>query len=276
MIVALGSAIAMMTSQLPVDAPRCERQGDTFHLSGRIDAELSACVLNTFSGEVSEVVVNSQGGDADHALLIAEKMEGARFTLRVRGQCSSGCANLILPLAARVVVEPGSYILLHGSLDPEQMEREILRPKARLISRWLRENPNLDRAVLEANYDAATARNYALLERLQAFANRNAIHPGWLFYREPGDRGLGAHVSGRIQRQNPDFVLVEEPLMRSCLPRVQVEPFQAGLESGFIDVRERYGLFRASGGSRSLDLVCSSRSEADQRQARQGPEGGVS
>ena len=259
MILIFSIAMLLSGGDGSVSLPRCERDGHTFYLSGRIDPELSACVQANFAADVSEIVVDSQGGDADQSLLIAEHVEGSRFTLRVRGQCSSGCANLLLPLAERVIVEPGSYILLHGSLDPQQLEREIIRPRQRLISRALRENPHLRRDEVETNYDAATSQTRRLMDRLTVFAARNRIHPGWLFYREAHDRGLGRHVAGRLQGREPTFVLVEEPLIRSCLPHVQVEPFQAGLEASFIENSERFGRFRSSGNMRPMDLVCVSK-----------------
>lgn len=239
-------------------SPRCQKSGDTFQLSGRIDAELNACVQDKFDAGVSEIIVNSQGGNADEALLIAERFEGARFTLTVRGQCSSGCANLFLPLATRVVVEPGSYVILHGTLDPQQIQREAIAPRDDFIDQALRDHPHLDRDLVERNYDAATARNVALLARMNAFTERNRIPKGWLFYREPSDRGLGRYVSGRLRNRNPDSVLVEEPLMRSCLPHIQIEPYQQGLEASFTINRERFESYRRTGGVRSGNLVCRS------------------
>lgn len=261
MLAMLASMILLVVSGPQESSVRCEKVADTFHLSGRIDAELNTCVQANFGQGVSEIIVDSPGGNADEALLIAERLAGEQFTLRVRGRCSSGCANLFLPLAKRVVVEPGSYVALHGTLDPQQIQREAVAPRDRIIAQGLRDNPHLDTAVLERNYDAEMAKNVALMKRMNAFTERNRIPRGWLFYREPRDRGLGRHVAGRLRNRNPDYVLVEEALMRSCLPHIQIDPYQDGLEATFINNRDRFQSFQRAGGARSGDLVC--RFEAD-------------
>lgn len=257
MILSMLMVVAMLTTpQESQAAQSCVQSGAVFTMSGRIDAALSDCVRDHFSDGTTEIVIDSAGGEHEHALAIAERLEKENFTLRVRRRCGSSCANLLLPLANRVIVEPGAYIVLHGSLDPATIERENYAPRARLIDQALAVNPSLRREDVEANLDALNRRAVDLLARTNAFAARNDIHPGWLFYRETGDRGLGKRVSGTLQPRSPEYVLVEERLIRSCLPNVEIEPFQADLETSFINREERYASFQSAGGSRSGDLEC--------------------
>lgn len=256
-ILSMVMAVAMLTSpQEPQAAQRCVQSGAVFTMSGRIDADLSDCVKDRFSDGTSEIIIDSAGGEHEHALAIAERLEKASFTLRVRERCGSSCANLLLPLANRVIVEPEAYIVLHGSLDPAAIERENYASRGRLIDQALAANPSLAREDVEANLDALTRRALDLLAKTNAFMDRNNIHPGWLFYREPGDRGLGTRVSGALQSRSPEYVLVEERLIRSCLPHVEIAPFQANLEASFIDHEEKYASFQRAGGHRSGDLEC--------------------
>lgn len=45
-------------------------------------------------------------------------------------------------------------------------------------------------------------------------------------------------------------------MVRSCLPRVEVEPFQQRLEAGLTNNRAAYARFRRDWGMRSLNLRC--------------------
>lgn len=241
--------------------PPCRQESpSTFVIEGPIDAAMAACVDERFSDASTELVVNSGGGDIRYALDMAERLERAKgLTVRVRVSCYSSCANYLLPLADRLVVEPGATIVLHGGVDPLFLQSDVAdRREARV--RELAKSGRLDRAEAEARYERMLAELRTLMERQRAFAVRHNVGLGWFLYREAGDTGVGRFLEGeRGPRPHPfgwRYLLAEEPMVRSCLPEVEVVPFQAQLERDFIGNRARYGRFRRAEGLRSLHLRC--------------------
>lgn len=242
------------------DPTRCEQvSATTFLLEGPINEAMTDCVRAHLASTTTELVVDSGGGDIKQALDIAELLEPLTLTVRVRGRCYSSCANYFLPLARRLIVEPGAAIVLHGGADPQFLQDEMLERRERRV-REIMADEGVDRTEAEARYGVTVERVRALIDRQQAFAARHNVGMGWFLYREEGDRDMGRWLSGR-RGPKPHlfgwrYMLVEEPLIRSCLPGVEIEPFQQRLEAEFIDNRERYDRFRRAEGLRSLTLEC--------------------
>lgn len=227
-----------------VDAAACRLETpDLFALEGEITSALATCVAAMFQPSTREVILNSMGGDVASALDIAAHFEGRRLTMRVRNACNSSCANYFLPLAGRIVVEPGGLIILHGSVDP-----------------W-----TVERAILSAQDDPAPngpARDGARFERLRAlaarqadFAARNSIPPGWLLYREAGSDGRDIAGLSDDLRPRGRHLLVEEALLRSCLTGADIQPYQDDLQRRWLRSYRRIGLY-LSGIEPSGAAVC--------------------
>lgn len=176
---------------------------ETFVLAGVIDAEMAACVERVMAPTTTQLVLTSRGGKADEAMGIAERFEGRRLTMTVKGECNSSCANYFLPLAGRLIVEPDAVIVLHGGIDPS------------LISRT--------QAAANGMVDSGVDLE-ATAQRQLAFMDRNQINPGWLLYREAGSTAVE-----RLDGAWADFdartkaFLVEETMAKSCLPDTAVE-----------------------------------------------------
>lgn len=220
---------------LTAPAPACRQEtAERFSLTGRIDAAMAECVSAAFQPTTRELILRSPGGDVASALDIAQHFEGRRLTMRVRRQCSSSCANYFLPLAGRIVVESGALIELHGSIDPWTADRVLRRLEAELRTQ------GVAAADIPVRIESARVKFAALVERQAAFADRNRISPGWLLYRTPGSdevRGLDRRpaTAGR-------YLLVEEPMLRSCLPGVEIDPFQAELNRRWLRSMRRLSL----------------------------------
>lgn len=210
---------------------RCRAESPTvLSLTGRIDTELAACVAERLTPAITELVLNSEGGSADAAMDIAERLEGRRLTMRVRQECNSSCANFLLPLAGRLIVEPGALIVQHGSIDPLQVSRAGTPEEAERLAR--------------------TA------QRQRAFAERNLVHPGWLLYRtahrtavDALDGAWGGHTA------ETRAYIVEEQMARSCLGGIEIEPFQDALDRGPLRPDRAERLHRR-GYARSATVVC--------------------
>jgi ATP-dependent protease ClpP protease subunit len=233
---------------------------ETFAISGEINDAMTECVRATLAPTTTELVVDSGGGEIGAALDIVEALETLTLTVRVRNRCYSSCANYFLPIAARLIVEPGAIIVLHGGIDPMAVHTEYVAVRERRIREIMDGDPRLDRAAAEARYEQAIARVRRQVERQRAFAERHNVGLGWFFYREEGDSDMGRYIIGqRGPRPHPfgwRYMVAEEPLVRSCLPDVTVEPFQERLEAEFINNRDRYARFRRAEGLRSLTLEC--------------------
>lgn len=219
--------------------PGCRQETpETFVIHGSIDAAMANCVRERFQLTTRELVLRSPGGDVSSALEIAERFEGRRLTMRVRRQCSSSCANYFLPLAGRIVIEPGGTIVIHGSIDPWTIARMAGR-REEFVAEQMRGGAKAEDA--HARYDQRVASGQALVERQATFAARNRILPGWLLYREAG--ADGGQVTGlSAAPRDGRYILVEESMLRSCLPEVEVETFQADLRRHWLRSFRRLGL----------------------------------
>jgi len=228
-----GAALLMLASCAHVGpgsgeaagAPGCRQETpEVFVLEGRITPALATCVAAAFQPTTREVILNSMGGDVASALDIAGQFEGRRLTMRVRGQCNSSCANYFLPLAGRIVVEPGALILLHGGVDPWTVERTRQQRPA---------GPD----------PTGSGGPGALAARQADFAAQNRIPPGWLLYREARSDGLVVKGLSRSLRPRGRSVLVEEPMLRSCLTGADIEPYQDDLRRRWLGSYRRLGLY---------------------------------
>ena len=85
------------------------------YLSGRIDQSMAEQFSRIDLASQNEIVLESRGGDVDAAFRIAEKISASGKTLRIKGECMSACASILLPSALRRKVEPGALIALHGT-----------------------------------------------------------------------------------------------------------------------------------------------------------------
>lgn len=195
--------------------PRCDvsAEGD-LTLRGSTNAAMLACVQQHSPLAARRVILDSQGGDVASALSIAELLQPLQAEMVVRHNCHSSCANYFLPVARRIVVEPGAWVILHGSIDGHMLaSMEALAAEKGVI------------------FDFR-----ALHDRQMAFAARNDISLGWLSYRtdaefRAGDRGR--HQTGTVETWKAEdpreasirYMVVEEAFMRSCLGNVDIAPF---------------------------------------------------
>lgn len=207
----------------------CRQQtAEVFRIEGSIDPEMAACVEAAWNPTTQVLVLNSPGGDVATALDIAARFEGRGLEMRVEGECNSSCANYFLPLARRIVVEPGAVVMLHGSVDPALRAR-MTDDRAAFLRDRMGEGATPEEA--QAAFDAGVARIDAMIARQAEWAGRNGVPPGWLLYRQPGSTdvvGIEGEPDGDVRRG----LLVEEAMMRSCLPNVEIAPYASRYGSG--------------------------------------------
>ncbi len=202
-------ALALLALAGTARAGSCEQRTPTmFVLKGLIDADLAKCVATRLAPTTTELVVDSQGGQVGAALDIAERLSTLNdLTIRVDGLCMSSCADFFLPMARRLIAEPRAIIALHGGIDPALVSRSAPDKRFALT---------------------------ALAQRQMDFARRRHIPPGWLLYRtaEAPTRVDGLDGAYRwVTSSEPEVYLVEGPMLRTCLPWLDIGDYQARLEA---------------------------------------------
>src|SRR5690606_3703784 len=166
--IALGLALTLGAAQDAMEDPdptRCEQaSAATFVLEGPVNAAMADCVRARLAPTTTELVVDSGGGDIKQALDIAELLEPLTLTVRVRGRCYSSCANYFLPLARRLIIEPGAAIVLHGGADPQFLQDEMVERRERRVRDIMRE-AGVDRTEAETRYETHVDRVRTLIDR---------------------------------------------------------------------------------------------------------------
>lgn len=206
-LLALTALASLSLGGLAKAAPCEQRTATVFVIKGETNQALADCVATTLKSTTTEVMVDSQGGPVGVAIDIAERLAALPdLTLNVTGQCVSSCANYFLPVARRLVTGPRAMILVHGGVDPAQVASAPATKTADLR---------------------------AIAEKQRAFALRHHIPPGWLLYRRAEAPRRVDGLDGAYRwPQEPRYrlFLVEAPMLRTCLPRLDIGDYQARLE----------------------------------------------
>lgn len=202
--------------------PCAQADAETFILRGATDAAMRECVDAAFRPTIRTLILDSPGGSVAEALSIAERFEGRDLTMLVVGQCNSSCANYFLPLARRIELAPGSVVMLHGSVDA-QLVAHMAGLREEMLSEFRRSGRTADEA--EAKFDEFMQAVSAMAERQEAFARRNDVRPGWLLFRRSDSTGFEG-TEGRTAGAGGRAVVVEEAMMRSCLPNADITPYR--------------------------------------------------
>jgi hypothetical protein len=215
----------------------CEqRTAEVFAITGAIDAELTRCVRESFAESTRELVLNSEGGSIEAALDIAEVLQGRNLTMRVEDECNSSCANYFLPLARRIEIGPEAMVLLHGSIDPWTIDR-MRSNKPAFMAMQARNGRSAEQA--ETDFAGLISKSEALATRQAEFTRRHAVAPGWMLFRMPGSEDIPGLIN---HPTDVKAILVEEPMLRSCLPNVEIAPYQQALERHWTQSFRRLGL----------------------------------
>ncbi len=232
-------------------------KADTLLLEGMIADPMLNCVQAKLHPAVTTVIVNSSGGEVGPGREIGYLIGRAERQLIIREQCLSSCANYFVPAAASVLLEPQSVIGLHGTPDPmfhDFSELEALVAK-------LRQTNSSSLAGAERSLALKKARRAKELAAEQAFSERFSVPPGWRHYREVGDHAYAwlRHFQDSTQDGvTPDnFMIVEEDMIRSCLPEVEINAYQDTLDTSVFADPDIWSKLKSDiGAYRSRGLMC--------------------
>jgi len=240
------------------DTGTCEQIDTvTLKLSGPIDDAMRDCALSRLTPDITTVTVTTNGGEVFAGRAIGYKIGEHRRHLIVDKTCLSSCGNYFVPAAARVTLLPRSVIGLHGTPDPHMLSNEDMENHiASLVEEGNVAKDGLKRILKRK----AETRAKQLAEEAKFAAHFN-VPKGWRHYREAGDAddGWRKHfTAGSDADVTPDkFMIVEGPMIASCLPHVEIEDYQAKLQKTVFDNAEFWvSLEDKMGAYRSLGLTC--------------------
>lgn len=202
-------ALALLTLGGVAHAGTCEQRSPAvFVLRGATDQAMADCVAAKLKPTTTELVVDSEGGNVNTAMDIAEQLSALNdLTIRIDGQCSSSCGNYFLPMGRTLLVGKLAIINLHGGIDAGVILKAAPQDRPRL--------------------QATAARQIA-------FARKHGIPPGWLFYHTAAAPTRVDALDGAFRwKLSPDdkYYLAETPMLRSCLPGLDVSAYDAWLKT---------------------------------------------
>jgi len=207
-----------------------ERRNCEFQLPARVvyagdSSLLGACLerLGKKDAIIDELRITSGGGDAWVTLELARGLRGKLDLIVVDALCASSCANYLVPAAKRVRIEPGSYVLLHGSLSHRDAtpQHDAIRKS---VAEQMRARPggeNLtDEAVATIAQQAIDTLHADLTARIpvqDAFARETLACDDWL--------DLWEHFGGRHPPEGVYWLMVTPEMAARCLKIAKVDAF---------------------------------------------------
>ncbi len=236
----------------------CERVDDsTVRLSGPIDDTMRDCALAQLTSKIKTIIVTTKGGEVYAGRAIGYKIGEHPRHLIIDQMCMSSCGNYFVPAAAKLTLLPRSVIGLHGSPDPHMLSNvDMEQHMASMVENGDTASEGVAR-ILKRKRDR---RDKQLTEEARFAAHFN-VPKGWRHYREAGDAddGWRRHfTAGSDAGVTPDkFMIVEEPMLKSCLPRVQSDDYQSELDRTVFEDRNHWArLEETMGAYRSHGLIC--------------------
>jgi hypothetical protein len=201
---------------------RCEEPAPG-HVRFAGDSEdLAGCVEKLATDSISELRITSRGGDALKTLQFVRAWAGRIDLLVVDGVCISSCANYLLPAARRVRVEAGAYVLLHGSINMRDIDRQLPRLRKDIAKQLREQSPQLsDKEVERQAAERVAAFRARMVEFIPVqaeFAAATLQCDDWLDPNLHAGRGLPAGYRA---------LLVTPEMAERCLKTARIESFAA-------------------------------------------------
>jgi hypothetical protein len=229
----------------------------SLRLSGPIDAAMRDCALALLGPDITTVHVTSKGGEVFAGREIGYAIGAQPRELIIEGLCMSSCGNYFVPAAARLTLRPRSIIGLHGSPDPHMLSNvDMEKHMASMVANGDTASEGVARILKRKS----ERREKQLAEEAKFAAYFN-VPKGWRHYREAGDTddGWRRHFTvGSDAGVTPDkFMIVEGPMLESCLPHVETKTYQATLNDTVLE-QDKYwtSLKEKIGAYRSRNLLC--------------------
>ncbi|HYC04519.1 MAG TPA: hypothetical protein VED40_14590 [Azospirillaceae bacterium] len=112
---AIAACEAISSEMNPDRLVTVEEDGKRLCLAGQIDEAMYEAVRSIDLAHVSEVVVNSMGGEVHAAVKIGRLIHERGMSLIVRGLCASSCGNYLFMASPRPSFEKDATLAFHGA-----------------------------------------------------------------------------------------------------------------------------------------------------------------
>ena len=225
-------------------------------LSGIINKDMKLCAADLITPQIKTVLVNSIGGDVEYGRDIGYLIGDFPRTLIVEKYCLSSCGNYFVPAAQSLELKPGAVIGLHGTPDPYMLSSNELEAHLTELTQAGSQSANSAKRVL----DRKIAQRQHHLAEEEKFAERFSVPLGWRHYRDAGEtkEAWRQHFSDGSDNGITvrDFMIVEQTMIASCLPHIEIKNYQDILEKSVLKSRKWRTLEKKIGAYRSLGLKC--------------------
>jgi hypothetical protein len=212
---AIGSPNASVLEQLKREAsePLCE-QAEPGYVSYRGEShDLGKCLESLGAEHVRELRINSRGGEVWPTLQVALALKGKLDALIVDGLCASSCANYLMPIAKTLIVEPNSLILLHGSLNVDQVKRYLVDNGERLR----RDAVDAPREHMDREFERVINEVEAQVKVQEGFAAATIVCEDWL---DPNRHYPTNEIPASMR-----YLMATEAMAERCFKTTRVEAF---------------------------------------------------
>ncbi|MDE2112420.1 MAG: hypothetical protein KGJ79_14850 [Alphaproteobacteria bacterium] len=216
---AMGSPIA--ENRRPTSPDRCVYLADRrIVYTGHTGIGLGKCLDEAHIPEIRELRITSHGGDAWQTLQVVERYSGKIDLVTVDRWCNSSCANYVIPAAKQLAVLPHSYVIVHGSLDHDAIQR-IRRSENSQRHAFRREHPGIPVRVFDEAFQRMMAKLGTEGAAQDAFEKRRLSCRGWLHptgyvSREVAEGKLDAKA------KNAKGIVVTKGMAERCLKHTEI------------------------------------------------------
>jgi broad specificity phosphatase PhoE len=212
-----ATAAGLSTAELRerASAQRCEqpRPGHVVY-TGDSD-KLAECLKSLEVNDIAELRINSRGGEIPPTLQLGESLIGKIDLLIVDGLCASSCANYILPTARRLIVEPDSLVVLHGSIDVRQIAAYLEANRERFMA----QAAGMTSEQMDEEFKRVLAEFEDQAKHQAAFAEQRLSCSDWL---DPNLHFRAADLPNGFK-----YMIVTHAMAKRCLKETKVERFWA-------------------------------------------------
>lgn len=231
-----AQAIGQENTLKDTDGALCESVSEgvstTVRYIGHTDEHLLRCVIRFSKVRAATWIITSPGGITDFAIAAAYIFKMRQWDIEVVGQCTSSCANYLLPAARGVTVAKYSLVLLHGA--PTLLSKQEIEANVRgELSKWQPDASDQQIADIVADTEDQSRSAFAV----HADAAR-ALGVGRLWYDfQPNSPSLHAVSTGR---KGP-LLIADLAMFESCSPRhTRVQYWDPVSEGDWEVVRELF------------------------------------
>ncbi|MGH8852770.1 MAG: hypothetical protein ACREWI_00665 [Telluria sp.] len=124
--------------------------GQSLRITGAIDGKSADTMIAFIDGGGRSIVIDSEGGDAEAGLRIADRLQQSEVEVVVNQYCFSSCANYVFVPARSKRLNEGAVLGFHGGLvDTRMIDTRGMAPATRALFEMMARNYKKQAALFE-------------------------------------------------------------------------------------------------------------------------------